>query len=512
VTVERYDAVVVGGGHNGLVAAITLAEAGRSVLLCEAADRLGGAVATEELTLPGFLHDTYSSVYPASVASPAIARLPLAEHGLEWVHPPVAMAHPLDGGRAAALHRDLDATARSLDALSPGDGTAWAGYIAPWLEAFGTLRGVMLGGFPPLAGGARLVARLRLQGTLDFARLLLQPASALAGELFAGDGARAWLYGSVLHGDVPPQESGSAIAGVYLVLMGHAVGWPSPRGGAARLIDALAGHLHALGGRTRTGARVRRVIVRRGRVAGVRLEDGSAVRADIVVGDLTPAGLIALTGDALPSAYRARLERYRPGPGTFKVDWALDAPVPWEAEDVRRAGTVHVGGGSADIGRATAQRAAGDLPDRPFLLFGQQTLADPSRAPAGKHTAWAYTRVPQGVDWTAGASERFTERVEAQVERFAPGFGDRILARHVLTPDDLAARNVNLIGGDVGGGSYALDQVVFRPVPSLSPYRTPVRGLYLGSASTFPGGAVHGVPGRAAARLALAESVLRRVW
>lgn len=509
--VERYDAVVVGGGHNGLVAAITLAESGRSVLVCEAADRLGGAVATEELTRPGFLHDTFSSVYPASVASPVLTRMPLDRHGLEWVHPPVAMAHPLADGRAATLDRDLDATARQLDRLSPGDGAAWARFAEPWLGAFSALRHVMLGGFPPIDGAIRLAGRVRLRGLLDFARLLLQPAEALASELFSGDGARAWLYGSVLHGDVPPRESGSAIAGVYLILMGHAVGWPSPRGGAARLPEALAGHLRDLGGQARTGARVDRVITRRGRCVGVRLQDGTAIRADTVVADVTPGGLLRLAGDAFPASYTTRLERFRPGPGTFKVDWALDGPVPWEAEDVRRAGTVHVGGGSDEINLATAQRQVGALPDRPFLLFGQQSLADPSRAPAGCHTAWAYTRVPPGIRWAQEAAG-FADRIEAQVERFAPGFRERILDRHLLTPGDLAARDANLEGGDVGGGSYALDQVVFRPVPSLTPYRTPVRGLYIGSASAFPGGAVHGIPGHAAARMAIIDAALRRLW
>jgi phytoene dehydrogenase-like protein len=505
---ERYDAVVVGGGHNGLVAAITLAEAGRSVLVCEAAERLGGAVATEELTLPGFLHDTFASVFPASVASPVLTRMPLDRHGLEWVHPEIALAHPFDGGEAALLHRDLDATAHDLDSLRPGDGTAWADFARPWVTSFGALRRVMLGGFPPISGALRLLTQVRLQGALDFGRLVLKPAEALATDLFRGDEARAWLYGSVLHGDVPPRESGSAIAGVYLKLMGHAVGWPSPRGGAGRLIDALAGYLHALGGRTRTGARVERVVARRRRVAGVHLADGERIRADVVVADVTPGGLLRLAGDAFPPGYRSRLARFRAGPGTVKLDWALDGPTPWASPETRRAGTVHVGGASAAITRATLQRQAGALPDEPFLLFGQQTVADPTRAPAGSHTAWAYTRVPHDIDWSQ-ETDRFVERIETQIERFAPGFTGRILGRHVMTPPDLARRNTNLEGGDVGAGSYALDQVVFRPVASLTPYRTPVRGLYIGSASTFPGGAVHGVPGHAAARNAIVESAVR---
>jgi phytoene dehydrogenase-like protein len=506
----RYDAVVVGGGHNGLVAAITLAEHGRSVLVCEAEPRLGGAVATDELTLPGFRHDVFSAVYPAAAASPVLSRLPLERHGLRWVHPPVAMAHPLPGGRAAALYRDVERTAASLDALAPGDGRHWEAFATPYVEHFGALRATMLAGFPPIAGALRLTAGLRLSGILEFARLLLLPASALGAELFASEGARAWLYGSVLHGDVPPDESGSAIAGAYLNLLGHGAGWPSPEGGAGRLVDALVGHLHELGGQTRTQAPVEQVVAAGGRVRGVRLASGETVRADTVIGDLTPAGLVRLAGHALPADYVAKLGRFRPGPETIKVDWALSAPVPWEAEEVRRAGTVHVGGPADEILRSLRQQRAGALPDAPFLLFGQQSLADPTRAPAGQHTGWAYTHPPANVDW-ATETDRMVDRMEAQVERFAPGFRDRIIARHVLPPAGLEALNRNLRRGDVGAGSYALDQVVFRPLPKLFPYRTPIGGLYLGSASTFPGGATHGVPGHAAARLALAESRLRRL-
>lgn len=511
MSARRYDAVVVGAGPNGLSAGITLARGGRSVLVVEAAERPGGAVKTEQLTLPGFAHDVFSSVYPAAAASPVFAAMPLQRHGLRWVHPEVAMAHPLDDGRAAALHRDLDRTVASLDELTPGDGAGWRRIAGPYLEHWEALRRTMLGAFPPLSGVLRILAGLRLQGTLDFARLLLMPAEGLAGERFRGEHARAWLYGSALHGDTPPQESGSAIAALYLNLMGHAVGWPSPEGGAERLTDALVGHLRELGGQLRCGARVERVLSAGGRVAGVGIAGGDEVAADIVVCDLTPRQLLAVAGHALAADYRERLVGWRNGPHTLKVDWALSDPVPWTAEVVRRAGTVHVGGDGMDLLRATTALRLGELAERPFLLFGQQSVADPSRAPAGRHTAWGYTRVPDGIDWQQEA-DRHVERVEAQVERFAPGFRDRILARHVLTPAGLESRDANLAGGDVGGGSYQLDQTVFRPVPSLSPYRTPLRGLYIGSAAAFPGGAVHGVPGAAAARVALAESAPRRWW
>jgi phytoene dehydrogenase-like protein len=504
---DRFDAVVVGGGPNGLAAAITLAERGRSVLLLEARDRLGGALATEELTLSGFLHDTFSAVHPAAVASPVFRRWPLADHGLEWVHPELPFAHPLPDGRAAVLARDLELTAAGLDALTPDDGRRWRAFVSPYLRRFDALRQTMLGGFPPIRGAARLASGLRLAGSLEFARLILMSAAGLADELFEGDAAAAWLYGSSLHGDVPPQEAGSAMPGMYLNVLGHAVGWPSPRGGAGRLAGALAGRLTALGAEARTGTAAERVIVRHGRVRGVQF-DGQLVETGTALCDVTPRGLLAIAGAALPGEYARRMARWRYAPGTFKLDWALAEPIPWTAAEVRRAGTVHVGGTREEIAGASTDLALGRVAERPFVILGQQSIADPTRAPEGRHTAWAYAHVPAGLDWAA-ERERWVQRIEAQVERFAPGFRDLILGRHVLTPVDLEARNRNLVGGDLGAGSYALDQLVFRPVPSLSPYRTPIRGLYLAGASTFPGGAVHGVCGHAAARRALADDRVR---
>jgi phytoene dehydrogenase-like protein len=503
------EAVIVGSGPNGLAAAIRLAEAGRPVTVLEAADRPGGAVRTEELTLPGFRHDTFSSVYPAAVASPVFARMPLERHGLRWVHPSACSAHPLPDGGAIALYRDVDATAASLDSRRAGDGEAWRAFVAPLLDAFPAVRATMLGGFPPVAGPLRLIARAGLPGTLRFAALVPGSARWLGRRLFESSDARAWLYGAAGHGDAPPTAPGSAIAAVYLNLMGHAVGWPSPEGGAERLIDALVGYLRELGGTVRTSAPVERISSAGGRITGVRLAGGESLPADVVVASVMPRALVAMAGDALPGVYRRLLGRYRYGLATVKVDWALDGPIPWIAPEVRGAGTVHVAGGEDEM-LATMKRAEDGLPERPFLLLGQQSVADPTRAPAGKHTAWAYTHGPQqGVDWE-DALDAHVERIETQVERYAPGFRDRILARHVLGPAGLERRNPNLVGGDVGGGSYRLDQVVFRPLPSPSPYRTPLRGLYLGSAATFPGGAVHGVPGDAAARAALADGRRRR--
>jgi phytoene dehydrogenase-like protein len=503
-----YDALVVGSGPNGLAAAITMARSGWRVLVLEAADRPGGAVATEELTLPGFRHDTFSSVYPAGAASPVFARMPLHRHGLRWIQPAVCYAHPLGDDRAVALYRDVDRTAEGLDRVHCGDGERWRGFVDPLLHNFDALRDTMLGGFPPVRAATRLAAGLGTRGILNFTRLLLMPAKALGEELFEDDGTRAWLYSSAMHSDVPPVGAGSAIAAAYLNLLGHGVGWPSPEGGAGSLARALVSYLRELGGEVRTGSTVTRFASERGRVVGVELGDGERLSAPVVVADVMPLALASLAGDALPAGYARALRQYRYGPSTLKVDWALDGQIPWSAAQAREAGTVHIGGSAPEMLESTSP--AGGLRERPFMLLGQQSIADPSRAPSGKHTAWAYTHGPHSVDW-ASERERHVERMEAQVERFAPGFRERILARHVLAPADFEARNANLLRGDVGGGSYSLDQVIFRPVPSLAPYRTPVRGLYLGSAATFPGGAVHGVPGHAAARLALAEARVRRL-
>ena len=496
------EAIVIGAGPNGLAAAIRLAGAGLAFTVLEAADAPGGAVRTEALTLPGFLHDTYSAVYPASVASPVFSAMPLHRHGLEWVHPAACVAHPLTPDSSAVLYRDIAATAASLNELHPGDGDRWVSFVRPFLDSFEAVRETMLSGFPPVKGPLRLLAQVGPLHGLEFARLLPGSSQGLGRRLFQGADARAWLSGAATHSDVPPEGRGSAIAAFYLNLLGHAVGWPSPRGGSGRLTNALVAHLAELGGSVRTRARVVGVESTGSRVTGVRLEGGERLGASIVVADVMPRALAELAADGLPPRYRRALQRFVYGPATIKVDWALDGPIPWSDPEVRGAGTVHVAGTEAEL-LESIRAAARGLPEKPFLLLGQQSVADPTRAPAGQHTGWAYTHGPgTGVDWATEEAPHVA-RMEAQVERFAPGFRERIIGRHVLGPAALEARDANLLRGDVGGGSYKLSQVVFRPTPGLSPYKTPLTGLFLGSAAAFPGGAVHGVPGDAAARAAL---------
>jgi phytoene dehydrogenase-like protein len=494
-------ALVIGAGPNGLAAAIRLAEAGVETTVLEARPQPGGAVRTEQLTLPGFRHDTFSSVYPAGVASPVFSRLPLADHGLDWVHPEVCMAHPLDDGSAVGLYRELEPTVDSLESQKAGDGRAWAGFVGPYLRNFDAVRATMLTGFPPVGGPLKLLTQAGPLAAGRFGLLVALPARSLARRLFGASGSRAWLLGAAAHGDAPVTAGGSAVAAFYLNLLGHAVGWPSPRGGAQALTDALVAHLRALGGEVICDACVQRVESSAGRVTGVSLTDGSRHNADVVLADVMPQALLAMTGEALHGWYRAGLVRFRPGPATVKLDWALDGPIPWTAPAARGAGTVHIGGDELATIESLTQAQTG-LAQRPFLLLGQQSIADPSRAPHGKHTAWAYTHAPGAFSAELG-SEHYVDAIEQQIERFAPGFRALILARHVLGPAQLEARDANLVNGDVGGGSYGGLQSVFRPLPKASPYRTPIDGLFLASAAAFPGGAVHGVPGDAAAQAAL---------
>jgi phytoene dehydrogenase-like protein len=467
--------VVVGSGPNGLAAAITLAQAGVKTVLREAQPTVGGGLRCDELTLPGFVHDTCSAVYAVALTSPFFTSLPLDRFGLEWIQPPVPLAHPLDDGSAVLLERSLDATALNL---GPG-GRAWVRLHEPFVRAWSRHARDILA--PPLRvpHSPLLMAR--------FGLLALRPATSVARGL-PGIKAQALFAGNAAHSFLALDDPGTAAFGLMLSGAGHAVGWPIPRGGSQRVADALAAYFRSLGGEILTSAPVE------------RLEELQGAR--LILLDLTPRQVLRIAGDRLPSRYRAALERYRYGSAAFKLDWALDAPVPWTAPECARAGTLHLGGTIEEIVASEASHVRGELHDRPFVLFVQPTIFDPTRAPAGKHTAWAYCHVPNGYAGDA------VERIERQMERFAPGFRERILARSVLTPADLERRNANLVGGDISGGVMDLRQVFARPILRPTPYRTPLRGVYICSSSTPPGGGVHGMSGHHAAVAALKE--LRR--
>jgi phytoene dehydrogenase-like protein len=464
-----YDAVVVGSGPNGLAAAVALARGGRSVLVVEGADTIGGGARSAALTLPGFVHDVCSAVHPMAVASPFFKSLPLADYGLEWVHPDAPLAHPLDDGTAVVLERDVGATA---DALGP-DARAYRRLMGPLVACAAGLFDDLLGPFRiprhPLAA-----ARFGLRA--------VRSARGLARSWFGGEPARALVAGLAAHAVLPLTQSPGAAIAVMLGLAGHAVGWPFPRGGTQKLSDALAAHLRALGG-----------VIETGRMIG-SVDELPPARTVLL--DVTPRQVLALAGHRLPAGYKRALARYRYGPGVFKVDWALSGPIPWRAAGCRRAGTVHVGGTFDEVEAAELAPWKGGHAERPFVLVAQQSLFDPTRAPAGKHTAWGYCHVPSGsaVDMTAA--------IEAQVERFAPGFRDLILARHTMTTAAMEAHDPNYVGGDVGGGVVDWWQLFTRPVARQNPYTTPDRGLFICSSSTPPGGGVHGMCGYFAAKAA----------
>ncbi len=469
---DGFDAVVVGAGPNGLVAAVALATQGRKVLLVEAAERVGGALRTEQLTLPGFRHDVGATVLPLALASKAFRTLRLEADGVEWAHPPVPAAHPLDGADAALVYRDAERTA---DAFGR-DARAWRALIGATARAGEPLVDTLLypRGFPraPIAA-----ARYGAAGML--------PATALARMAFRTDAARAAFAGMAAHSVLSLGQPITAGYGMLLAALAHSVGWPVVRGGSQQLADALAARLSRLGGEIHTGTRIG------------DLDDLPPARS--VVLDLTPLQILSVAGKQLPPGYRRRLERFRYGPGVFKIDWALAAPVPWRDPRVADAGTVHLGGTLDEIAAGERAIARGRHASRPYVLCVQPTVADPTRAPSGAHVLWAYCHVPNGSTLDVTAS------VEAQIERFAPGFAERVLARHVMPPKALEAFDANLVGGDIGGGAADLRQFLARPVLSAQPWATPVAGLYVCSSSTPPGGGVHGMGGWQAARLAVAR-------
>jgi phytoene dehydrogenase-like protein len=451
------DAIVVGAGPNGLAAAIVLAHAGRSVRVLEAAETIGGGARSAELTLPGFVHDVCSAVHPHPLASPFLRALPLAEHGLELEHPELPLAHPLEGGDAAVLERSVEAT---------GD-AAYRRLMAPLVRDADKLLPAVLG---PLRPPRHPVALAR------FGLLALRPATVLARRLDGAHG-RALLAGNAAHSMLRLDRPPSGAVALVLMLTAHHVGWPVARGGSLAVADALASIARAHGAEIVTGHRIERID---------ELDD-----ARVVLLDVTPRQLLALAGHRLGGRYRRTLARFRYGPGVFKVDWALDGPIPWQAEACRRAGTVHVGGTLEEIAASEHAANTGHIAERPFVLLAQPTVCDPSRAPAGKHTAWAYCHVP------CGSPVDMTERVEAQIERFAPGFRDLVLARHTLDARAMEAHNPNYVGGDINGGRITLRRLL------AGGYSTPDPRLFLCSSPAAPGGGVHGMCGYWAARAAL---------
>ena len=468
---HELDVVVVGAGPNGLAAAMRLAEAGHEVVVIEAAPTIGGGSRSAELTLPGYLHDVCAAVMPLGAGSPFLRKLPLEQHGLTWVQPPVPAGHPLDDGTAVLLHRSVDATAAGLGA----DAGAYRRLVGPLVERWHDLADASLG---PLTEGVRhpfVMARFGLPGMLS--------ASRLAGWTFRGERAKALFAGMAGHSILPLARPFTAAFGLMLSVTGHSEGWPVAHGGAGRFVDAMGTYFTSIGGRIETGRRVTSI--------------AELPRARVTLFDLDPAQVASIAGDRLPMDYRRRLRRFRQGPAAFKIDLAIDGPIPWTAPELVQAGTVHLGGTVREIAAGEATVARGGHPQRPFVLLAQQSLFDETRAPRGKHTVWAYCHVP------AGSTVDMTDRIEAQIERFAPRFRDRILARHVTTPSDYARYNRNYVGGDISGGAHDGLQLFARPVLRRVPYATPAPDLFICSASTPPGGGVHGMCGYHAAGAAL---------
>jgi phytoene dehydrogenase-like protein len=463
-------ACVIGAGPNGLAAAIVLAQAGLHVDVLEAESTAGGAVRTLELTLPGFLHDFGSAVYPLGAGSPFLSSLPLSSHGLEWIHSPAALAHPFDDGTAVLLQRDLEQTRESLGV----DGTAWDKLVRPFVERWSDLAPEVLRPVSFFPRHPLLMARFGMVG--------LQSARSVA-RRFRNERTRALFAGLAAHSFLSLDEPMSSAFAILMAVPAHAVGWPIPRGGAQSLTNALCSLLSSLGGEIRTSSRVSSL--------------DTLANFDLFLCDLTPRQLVEVGAKRLSEGYKRQLRNFRYGAAAFKVDYSLNAPIPWKAADCLRAATVHLGGSFDEIAASEKAVRGGVHAERPFVLLAQPSLFDPSRAPEGKHTAWAYCHVPNG------STVNMLERLENQIERFAPGFRNCVLARRVFAPADLEAMDGNLIGGDIGGGAMDIPQLLFRP--TWRHYATSARNIYLCSASTPPGGGVHGMCGYHAAKMALSR-------
>jgi phytoene dehydrogenase-like protein len=515
------DAVVIGGGSNGLVAANRLVDAGWDTLLLEAQPDIGGAVRSDRELHPHFVQDTFSAFYPMAAASPVIRGLHLERYGLRWCHAPAVLGHPRADHSWVMLHRDLEITASLLDAEHAGDGAAWRAIHDQWQIIGATLIECLLTPFPPVRPGLKALAKLPRVGGLSFVRSMLTPASTVFGHAFGGDGAQLLLAGNALHADIPLDAAGSGFLGTLLIMLGQTVGFPVPEGGAGKLTEAMRDRFVEHGGQVETNAPVSKIDVRSGRAVGVKVHDQLVRVRRAVLADVGAEQLYGrlVSAEDLPSSTLAKMRAFRRDPATVKIDYALSGPVPWAEQPPYAPGTVHIADSYEELTTFYGQLSAGTIPDKPFLLIGQMTTADPMRSPAGTESLWAYTHVPQEVrsdacgeltgSWEAGELERFADRMQARIEQHAPGFANRIIARRILGPAQLEARNANLVGGSVNGGTAALDQqVVFRPIPGLGRANTPIRGLYLASAAAHPGGSVHGACGMNAARAALAGARL----
>ncbi len=521
-----HDAVVIGAGPNGLVAANYLADAGWSVLVLEAQPEVGGAVRSDTEVYDGFVHDTFSAFYPLAAASKTIQSFQLERHGLVWRHAPAVLGHPLPDGQWAILHRDRTRTARMMDEAHPGDGDAWLELVDKWDRIGPHIISALLTPFPPVKAGLGALTKLRGVGGLEFVQQMLMPVTDLGRTLFGGVSPRILLAGNAGHADIPLDGSGSALMGVLLAMLGQTVGFPVPEGGAGRLTQALAARLESMGGEIRCNAEVVGIDVEGGRAVAVRTEGerfeaGRAVLADVVASNLY-GKLVA--PDDVPAKVAKGMKSFQLDPGTIKVDWALDGPMPWKSRPAYAPGTFHVADSVEQMSEALAQVTAGAIPARPFMLAGQMTTSDGTRSPAGTESLWAYTHVPHNAAFDAGDGgirgtwdrddcERFADRMQARIVELAPDFESRVLARRIIGPREMEARDANLVGGALNGGTANLhQQLVFRPVPGQGGRaETGIGGLYLASASAHPGGGVHGAPGMNAARAALAHRRLRRV-
>ena len=470
---RTYDAVVIGSGPNGLAAAIAIARAGHSVLVVEAKETIGGGTRSAELTLPGFIHDICSTIHSLGYSSPFFKTLPLQEHGLEWIFPPAALAHPLDDGTAVMVACSVKETSETLGP----DAAVYRLIYSPLVDHWPDLAVDLLGPLPLPPRHPILLARFGLRA--------LWPADIFARTAFRGERARALFAGMAGHSMMPFHKLITAAFGIVLNCSAHAVGWPVARGGSQKIADALASYLHSMGGEIVTGWRVK------------ALDELPSARA--VLFDTSPTELVKIAGQRLPDGFRSKLEGFRYGPGVFKVDFALDGPIPWKAKECNQAATLHLGSTFEEIEAAELEVAQGKHPEKPYVLLAQQTLFDETRAPRGKHTVWAYCHVP------SGSTFDMTERIEAQIERYAPGFRDCILARHTMNALGLEEYNPNYVGGDINAGIQDIRQQFTRPTARWVPYSTPVKGIYLCSSSTPPGGGAHGMCGYHAAQAVLRD-------